>query len=114
MPRHYPKLITPSILLLNRQIHGEALDELCKTPLVIDAPPPHISKTARYFEILDFILGRLLQRCRRVVLSTNEELTPEEDLRNDSGDFQFWQHWDNFLNLLFLDIYYISGALTSH
>ena len=83
MSRHYPKLITPSILLLNRQIHGEALIELCKILLVIDAPPPHVSKTSCYFEISDFILERLLQRCRRVVFSINKELTPEEDWPND-------------------------------
>lgn len=106
---HYPKLTIPSIPLLNRQIHGEALDELCKIPLVIDAPPPHISKTSRYFEILDLISERLLQRCRRAVLSTNEELTPEEDLRNDSGDFEFWQCWDDFLNLFFLDVWTYGG-----
>jgi hypothetical protein len=94
---------------LNRQIHGEALDELCKMPLVIDAPPPHISKTSRYFEILDFISERLLQRCRRAVLSTNEELTPEEDLRNDNGYFEFWQRWDDFLNLHFFDIWTYGG-----
>ena len=83
MSRHYPKLIIPSILLLNQQIHGEALIELYKILLVIDAPPPHVSKMSRYFEISDFILERLLQCCRRVVFSINKELTPEEDWPND-------------------------------
>ena len=109
MSRHYPKLITPSILLLNRQIHGEALNELCEILTVIDAPPPRVSKTSRYFEILDFISERLLQRCCRAVLSTNEELTPEEDLRNGNGDYEFWQCWDDFPNLLFLDIWIYGG-----
>lgn len=72
---------------MNRQIHEEALEELCKIPLVIDAPPPHVSETNRYLKISDFISVRLLQRCRGVVLSINKELTPAEDSRNAGGGF---------------------------
>ena len=33
----------------------------------------------------------------------------KEDLCNDSSDFRFWQRWDDFLNLLFLDIWICGG-----
>ena len=41
--------------------------------------------------------------------SPTKNWTPEEDLRNDSGDFEFWQRWDDFLNLFFLDIWTYGG-----
>lgn len=60
--------MTPTVLLLNRQITAEALPVLRAKTLVLDTPPPCTPSLARPMDITEFIGETTLQHVRRVLL----------------------------------------------
>ena len=64
-------LVTPTILLLNRQITSEALVILQKKILTIPSPPPSPMQLARPTDITEFIGEAVLQNVRLVTLRLN-------------------------------------------
>ncbi|OCK78103.1 hypothetical protein K432DRAFT_395039 [Lepidopterella palustris CBS 459.81] len=103
--RPRPVLVTPSILLINHQITGEALEELLRTTLILDMPSACVPMLYDPFEVTDFISIGLLKRCRRVVIAVNTDVTLGEDLMTFCGDEKFWQPWDHWLSFLFQDVW---------
>lgn len=61
-------VITPTILLLNRQINNEAADFLCPKSLVLKSPPPYSAQLGRTLDITEFIGKHTLQKAGYVVL----------------------------------------------
>ncbi|KAF2811863.1 uncharacterized protein BDZ99DRAFT_519106 [Mytilinidion resinicola] len=103
--RDKPRLITPVIFLVNRQIKNEALGELARMPIIIDSPPLCVALTNRPFEITEFISAPLLKSCRRVLLTINTDLTPGNDLLLYRSDLKYWKPWEQCLSSLFLDVW---------
>jgi hypothetical protein len=100
-----PRMITPAIFLVNRQMKDEALGELARLPIVIDSPPICAAITNRPFDITEFISAPLLKNCRRVLLTINTDLTPADDLLLYRSDLQHWRPWEQCLSTLFLDVW---------
>ena len=65
------ELVTPSILLLNRQITSEARVVLQKKVLTISSPPPVPIQLAKPADITEFIGEGVLQTVRFVTLRLN-------------------------------------------
>ncbi|KAF2491721.1 hypothetical protein BU16DRAFT_565422 [Lophium mytilinum] len=100
-----PRLVTPAIFLVNRQIKDEAMGELARMPIVIDSPPLCVALTNRPFEITEFISAPLLKSCRRVLLTINTDLTPGDGLLLYRSDLTYWKPWEQCLSALFLDVW---------
>ncbi|KAL6719465.1 hypothetical protein ACLMJK_003705 [Lecanora helva] len=61
--------VTPTVLLLNRQITSEALVELQKKTLRIPGPPPKPDQLAKPLDIITFIGESVLQIVRNVAIT---------------------------------------------
>lgn len=67
-------LVTPAILLLNRQISLEAVSFLRAKPLVISSPPPRSAQLGRDSWITEFISEPTLRKLHHVVLEMDLSL----------------------------------------
>lgn len=95
-PDLYPELYTPSILLLNRQITGEALYALHKIPLYLEAPPS-TTFPMRRMDITEFVCEHLLQQIHYGVLRL--------DVVNKVFILRILSIWSEKNNLQRLDVY---------
>lgn len=63
-----PRLVTPSVLLLSRQIYFEAQELLGSKCLTIDCPPPKDIMSSKDPDITDFISELTIQKVQHVTL----------------------------------------------
>ncbi|KAI9716670.1 MAG: hypothetical protein M1812_005208 [Candelaria pacifica] len=63
---HIDHLITPSILLINRQIYQEARAILVRKMFVLASTPPHRAQIGRPLDITEFIGEGTLQKIQHI------------------------------------------------
>lgn len=85
------KLVTPTILLLNRQITSEALLVLQKKILSIPTPPPSPIELAKPTDITEFIGEAVLQNVRLVTLRLNfKDCAPRDWMKTVENLLDIW------------------------
>ncbi|KAF2495554.1 hypothetical protein BU16DRAFT_582197 [Lophium mytilinum] len=94
IPRPHPQLLTPSLLLVSRQLYTEAIDVLRQKPLVIPGPPPRCYATGVDLGITEVVGEETLQSAPYVTLEI---------------DFLYWS-WDRVLETL-LDVWNVKQSL---
>lgn len=90
-------LVTPAILLLNRQINVEAVSILRSKPLVINSPAPHCAQLGRDLWITEFISKATLRKLNHVVLEI--DLSLHSWLDTISTLFDVWDSENNLKSL---------------
>ena len=94
------KLVTPTILLLNRQITSEALVVLQKKILTIPSPPPSPIQLAKPTDITEFIGEAVLQNVRLVTLRLNfKDHAPRDWMKTVENLLDVWCQGNNLQSL---------------
>ena len=94
------KLVTPTVLLLNRQITSEALVVLQKKILTIPSPPPCPFQLAQPTDITEFIGEGVLKNVRLVTLRLNfKDHAPRDWMKTVENLLDVWCQENNLQSL---------------